>query len=785
MIYTSTVMNRKRLLFLALFYCLMFLDILVAQSSRVDSLERLLSGYQVDDTVKVNWLNQIAAAVFQSDSSKAIGNATQAMLLSNRLNFNKGKAESFWVLGKAVSYHRSDSLALDYFKNAVAVAEASGDQPALMKYLTSLGLTYSSVGSIDSAKACHEKGHQLSVRLGNQPAMIRFLGNLCVLYTGQGHYEKALEGYRHLLKVCQEIGERKSEASTLNNIGSIYQYLGLYPKAQDYFFESLKIREMMDDGMGTVNSLCNIGSVMSKQGNYTKALEYFERALVIAMELQDKRKIADCYENMGELYLFTKQPVALDYLQKAWDIVDGLSYTTPMVTVSIKMGDYYLSVGQPDQALSFYSRAMDLSRRMKRNRTICQIWLKMGAIYMRQGDYQNSLNHSLNSLGIADNLNLLNDQKDAHQQLSDLYASLGDFKSAYQHQKIFKNLNDSIYNEKNVLQMAEVEYAFRFEKEKQLLELEQQKREAIRNAEEKFQLTVIALLIGAFLLVSTLAIFIYRSYRIKHFNNRLLVAHKNEILEKNNQLQELIATKDKFFSIIAHDLRGSFNSILGFSDLLVLGGDENSKEEMLTFGQSIRTSAQTTHKLLENLLEWSMASLGLIGFNPNLLSLKYFMDANKDAWCVQAAVKGIRVDFLGCDSISVLADPDMLSTILRNLIANAIKFTPRGGRILIEATTVAHWVEISVKDNGVGMNEGVVRELFSVKGSVSMPGTEKEKGTGLGLLLCKEFVARHKGTIRVVSAIGAGSTFTVLFPANTSVDGDGSVRRKLNAAAQA
>jgi len=245
--------------------------------------------------------------------------------------------------------------------------------------------------------------------------------------------------------------------------------------------------------------------------------------------------------------------------------------------------------------------------------------------------------------------------------------------------------------------------------------------------------------------------------------------HEEQIKNKNEQLTELNATKDKFFSIIAHDLKNPFNSILGFSELLVINLHKYNQDKILQFAKTINKSATNAFELLENLLEWASSQTGKIKFKPELIVIEnLFIEIIKtvESNCI---AKNITIDYEINECISIVADKNMLNTILRNLITNAIKYTNKNGLIKISAEYSNGNVLISVKDNGIGMDNNIVEKLFRINEKISTPGTENEHGTGLGLILCKEFVEKHDGKIWVESEIGNGSTFHFTLKTNNKV----------------
>lgn len=235
-----------------------------------------------------------------------------------------------------------------------------------------------------------------------------------------------------------------------------------------------------------------------------------------------------------------------------------------------------------------------------------------------------------------------------------------------------------------------------------------------------------------------------------------------------DELNQSNITKDKFFSIIAHDLKNPFITILGFSELLLSDFNELTDEEKLYYITEMHKSAEVSHSLLQNLLQWSRSQTGKIEFNPQKLSLSESVLKNLELLKSSAEKKEISLINNVDESIYVSADEDMLNTILRNLLTNAIKFTKKQGNVTVTATLNNKIVEVSVKDTGIGMDEQTKAKLFRLDETITKSGTENESGTGLGLLLCKEFVEKHGGKIRVESELGIGSNFIFYLPVSNS-----------------
>lgn len=240
---------------------------------------------------------------------------------------------------------------------------------------------------------------------------------------------------------------------------------------------------------------------------------------------------------------------------------------------------------------------------------------------------------------------------------------------------------------------------------------------------------------------------------------------EQELNLKNQELQKVNAEKDKFFSIIAHDLRSPFNSIVGFSNILQERVEKEDIKNIKTYAQIINNSSLRAMNLLMNLMEWSQSQTGRMNFNP-----EYFNPVDMMEEIIQlsndfALQKSITITNDLPSVIIVYADKAMISTIVRNLVSNALKFTNPGGNIRLLSEITPNKVKISVSDTGVGIQKTVIKKIFHIDSNCSTPDTQGEKGTGLGLILCKEFVEKHGGEIGIESEPGKGSTFYFTIPA--------------------
>lgn len=242
---------------------------------------------------------------------------------------------------------------------------------------------------------------------------------------------------------------------------------------------------------------------------------------------------------------------------------------------------------------------------------------------------------------------------------------------------------------------------------------------------------------------------------------------KEEIEVHREKLKAINASKDRFFSIIAHDLRNPIAGFLNLTEVLSNNFEVFSEEESKEFIDVMNQASKQLYNLLENLLQWSRSQTGSISFNPKPVLVKTMFENTIDNLMVNIENKKIKVNIKVDEKTEVYVDEDMISTVIRNLLSNAIKFSHSGETISIRCTQKIHFVEISVIDNGVGINKNTQEKLFKIDQNITTQGTSEEKGSGLGLILCKEFIEKNNGSIWVDSEINKGSSFNFTLPIQT------------------
>jgi two-component system sensor histidine kinase/response regulator len=239
---------------------------------------------------------------------------------------------------------------------------------------------------------------------------------------------------------------------------------------------------------------------------------------------------------------------------------------------------------------------------------------------------------------------------------------------------------------------------------------------------------------------------------------------EKKVEQRTQELKELNATKDKFFSIIAHDLKNPFNTLMGFTELLLDNLNEYSTEKLREFIDILHQTSRQSYALLENLLEWSRSQTGRLEMKPDRIMLHELINENISLLTNHAAKKNIRLINEIDLSAQAFCDENMIRTVIRNLISNAIKYTNDHGAITCRSKIRENFIEVSIADTGIGIKTENLGKLFRIDVNYTTKGTAQETGTGLGLILCKEFINKNKGEIRVESEFGKGSTFLFTLP---------------------
>jgi signal transduction histidine kinase len=391
---------------------------------------------------------------------------------------------------------------------------------------------------------------------------------------------------------------------------------------------------------------------------------------------------------------------------------------------------------------------------------MAEVDLGRAIVFTKVGRYDEALVNLEHSLAVAQELNARILEIKCYNQLSQLWEMKGEFKKSLLYFKQYKQLEDSLFSQELQGKMLRSQLRFETESRDSRIAMLSQ-REALQSSELRKQEFVRNILVVVMALSVILLVSVYRSGRRRRQINTLLLQHQEEMEKRSEELERLNQVKDKFFSIISHDLRSPINALSGLLDLLDKGAV--SASELPKHIRELKARFNHTRTLLNNLLDWTLLQMDKLNVQAAKIDIYNIVEDNI-LLLSSVQSKDIRlINEVPRNAIG-FADSNTINLVIRNLITNAIKFTNDGGIVRIAAREKdTEWL-VSVKDNGVGMATDVLKMLFDKTAPYTTRGTANEKGTGLGLILCKEFVEKNGGRIWVESEEGKGSTFFFTLP---------------------
>jgi signal transduction histidine kinase len=412
---------------------------------------------------------------------------------------------------------------------------------------------------------------------------------------------------------------------------------------------------------------------------------------------------------------------------------------------------FYAKTNRNKEALTEFEKSKKLFYEGGRIYNIVSFEIEMSKILLKTEKLNSAKEFALECYHEAYRAGLKEQIRDASALLSDINRKLGNFEEALHYQTSYINYKDSIKNEEIIRKMADLRTEYEISQKQMVIDLLEKKRSVTRAA----LITVLAILIVVFILAYLL-----------HSNNKLVKNQRRKLIRQKSDLQDINKAKDKMFSIISHDLRGPIHSIAGLSSMLKELVINEETGELLELTDHMNNSLENISFLLDNLLEWASNQQGYLVYNPGRFRLRDVFESLKEIFSNTARAKGVEIILEIDPKSEICTDKNFFSTIFRNLIGNAVKYTKAGDSITITCDNIPGRIRISVADTGVGIPKEKIPNLFELSDRNSTWGTANEKGIGLGLQLVHEFTLMSNGEIFVESEVGKGTTFQVVFPAD-------------------
>jgi len=652
---------------------------------------------------------------------------------------DKGKeclGEAYQSLGSAILASGNNEKAIEYYNQSLEYRSYDTMQIKVGHTYSNMGLAYKRCKKYDEGN----RNVQKAANIGHNTGDFRFEGEMYVILSRNcvetRKYEEALTYAAKALESFKRVNHGPGIADVDTLIGQIQMSMNNFKAAEKYCQDAYEMLVGNNDKVKLEKLCVLMGILYDKMKDYPKSLEFHKQSIELAKELKNSFSLAANYNNLGCIFLKTGMyNKAIEALKKSHDL---------LAAEKIERKELYL--------------------------VTCN---NLAKVYLDKGDTDSA---AMYANIVLKNFSQLSDPvfiRELFQVMSAISGRNGDFKQALKYKTLEMNYSDTIFNKEK--DRATIEMLTRFETEKkeqeiELLKKDQEIKQLKLNRQNVF---VLALIILVILLVGIIVMVII-GYRLIQEKNRLLAQSNKELNDANallvrseKELKEINATKDKLFSIVAHDLKNPFNALLGLCGLLENNYSDLREEERQNYIRMIHESSLNLYSLLDNLLQWSHSQLKSFALSPAIINLGDIINQETELLRKNAEGKGITLKTDAVEHLFVHADRNTTSSVLRNLLSNAIKFTPKGGIVEVNAWRKKDdndMVEVAVIDTGIGISDAEMENLFKIEGAVSKKGTSNESGTGLGLVLCREFIEKSNGEIWVIRNPEGGSEFHFTLP---------------------
>lgn len=654
----------------------------------------------------------------------------EMMVEYGRESLMRGEADTARIYLDRVK-HLADSLNFDY---------------ARQLSLYGLGDFYLEQQKFDSAQTVLTEAAALNPGASLQP---RIKNLLATSYRFQGENRRAIELYKEVLAMTDTTEEARTAAGIAQNLGDAYMNLGATAEAFQNYDKAISFGERAKDSLLLATSLNNIGESHNRINEYDKASYYLERGLEISKAIDYKPGQLRVLLNLANTRSSQSQfEEAVSLYAEALDLSNKIRPDSPPVQIQYNLGELYHRMNRPDEAEAYFQMSLKNSREMGIPQGIYYNSTGLGNLEMAGNNTGNAISRFADALEIAQKLNNPPFLQAAHEKLYELHKKQGEFEVALYHLEAFRTISDSMKTEERERMLAD--YKTRLEvQQKDQLNTALEAEKAAQQAQLQLQYWFLGLGVLVIAVVGIFATLLLKSNREKNKINRQLRDQKKKLEEAND-------VKDKLFGIVAHDLRTPLSAMTGILELV--REQTLSEEEMRELFTEMEFSLQQNMNIMENLLVWAKQQMSGLNVEIRSLRAKEVVEEIVEAYKFNARHKQISLENELDSNLEVLGDYDLFKLVIRNLISNSIKFSEAGDEIVVDAKVKDDSVLFEVRDTGVGIPDKMQDKIFS-DGMHSRKGTRQEKGSGLGLNLCKESVEKQGGRIYFESTEGKGTTF--------------------------
>ncbi len=662
------------------------------------------------------------------------------------------------VLGKSHAILGNNDEAMRVYHQALAMAELADHPEQVARLKLEIGIVLYNKSQFDIALKQFIDVRGMAARSGFKQLEAEALNYIGKYYHSKGEYEHSLKYYELTLSLAEKIHDTLRMASVLNNLGKHYVTQGDVAGGLEMCIRSLSLQGKLEMEGEVFATTCNhLGNIYAKQKDNDRALFYHHKALKIRQSLQYREGTGKSLLNLGRLFYEMGMPdSAMYYGKEATLIFQAINYDKGRIKALMLEGLICLDGQDLTAAKESFEQARDLSLLTGYMKGLTESGILLGNMMLAAGQTQNALSEFKSSLIHAQKNSITEAVRDCFKGMQRCYESEGMYKEANACAIRYNEINEFLLKSEYGNRIANLQVHYETEQSRRTSELLRIDNELKNSQLERKNQWILTGIIMLFLLVA-LIVLLYSRYRSKARDN-------SKLKELNLELQQVSHEKDRLFSIIAHELRNPLWWFRNITETLSQRFDVMDKQKLNETLFALDESARNTFLLMDNLLNWSRSKLNLLPFHPVNFELGEVIGQSISQFNSMATQKKISINTDLRHSGQAFGDREQCNIVIRNILSNALKFTPANGTISLLTCDQNGCINLVVRDTGIGIDPKMIKNLFDESTAYSTLGLMQEKGSGLGLKLCREFAEKNGGSLEVRSTLQRGTTIEVTIP---------------------
>lgn len=750
----------------------------------LDSLQPRLKKLKNNSLTGANFLAYSYIHSIKGNFSESMHEALTALKYFKMAADTLGLARAYNNIGVNYDITGNSQEALDNYLKSMQYAKAINNDEMLSNLFNNIGIIYDLLNDNDEALVYYYKALEISNKMGDMKSSAGTLTNMASLFLELDRTTEALANYRKALQIVKEAGDKSGEALIYSNLAELYIEIKQPDSVEFYLRKSLGLRASIKDNYGLAEVYLTLGAFFLDNEKTQQAINPIKKAYQLSTDIGVAALSESAASHMAKIFAKQKNyKKAYEFQLKAKEISDSLiekskneqlKYSDLQIEMNERMSSFEEELSLND---SMHEKEMTKQKREKRLIAIMLIGIFMFSLVIFL-NFRRS--HKINNQLIKKNREI--EEQKALVEVSNLEL----FEQHRFTETLLNTIPNPVFYTDKQNKLLGCNKAFEHITNHSISDMAGMKLEDLsKNTDFGCQADEVLTIAGKGRVRNEAVVKFADGKRhdIICYKNSITDSDKKclgivgiiiditdikraekSIIQSEKKLREAINSKDKFFNIMAHDLKNPFNAVLGLTGLIADNFESHTQKEVKRLIHQVNKSATQIYNLLENLLEWARAQSGSIEKNATRFSISEPIQECIVLFNHAMDVKHIKLEYTLAEELFVFADKNMILTVVRNLLSNAIKYTPEHGQIKIEVKNIKKFAEVTITDSGVGIDPLNIDKLFKIDQPITTPGVDNEKGTGLGLIICKEFIKNNGGKIYATSLNNKGASFTFTIP---------------------